>query len=85
MNGIKRWVAGGGTYVTWPFTGEHSYAQADAWPVNALTGCTVKALRSPGTGTVTFVPGETLLPGWGGRAFADNGHCRTGSGTNTTS
>ena len=76
VQGIKDWVAGGGTYVTWPFTGRGSYTQADAWPVNALTGCTVKTLRTPGTGAVTFSPGETLLPGWGGRTFADNGHCR---------
>lgn len=75
VDGIKKWVANGGTYVTWPFTGEHSFTQADAWPVDALTGCTVKTLRSPGAGTVTFEPGETLLPGWGGRTFADNGHC----------
>ena len=76
VQGIKKWVAGGGTYVTWPFTGRSSYSQADAWPVNALTGCTVKTLRPPGTGAVTFAPGETLLPGWAGRTYADNGHCR---------
>lgn len=76
VSGIKQWVSAGGTYVTWPFTGQHSYTEADAWPVDALTGCTVKTLRSPGTGTVTFVPGETLLAGWGGRTFADSGHCR---------
>ena len=74
INGIKRWVAAGGTYVTWPFTGQHSYTQADSWPINALTGCSVKALRSPGTGTVTIEPNESLLPGWSGHTYPDNGH-----------
>ncbi|MDQ2731827.1 MAG: hypothetical protein M3Y56_09230, partial [Armatimonadota bacterium] len=79
-DGIKSWVASGGTYITWPFTGQNSYVKPNVWPVNALTGCRVKALRTPGHGTVTFVPGEQLLPGWGGHSFADAGHCIDSSG-----
>ena len=73
MQSLSAWVRAGGTYVTLPFTGRSSYEQPDTWPVRALTGCEIGKLRTPGAGTVTFLPNQTVFRALAGKSFPDQG------------
>ena len=44
VQGIERYVRGGGVFVTFVQTGRHTPERKDAWPINALTGYVVTAI-----------------------------------------
>lgn len=73
LDAIEKWVKDGGTFVTLPFTGRCLPDVADTWPIQQLTGCTVKTLREPGKGTVTIEKDQTLLKELAGQSFPDAG------------
>ncbi len=73
LDAIEEWVSDGGTYITWPFTGRCLSDEADAWPIQRLTGCKIKTLRKPGAGSVTIGKDQTLLKEFAGKTFLDNG------------
>jgi len=70
---IHKWVADGGTYVVWPFTGHGTITDTDAWPITQLTGCGIAKMRATGTGTVTIAPGQPYLRALAGKTFPDTG------------
>ena len=70
---LETWVRAGGTYVTLPFTGRNTYEAPDVWPVRALTGCEIGALRTPGKGTVTIKADQTTFKALAGKSFPDAG------------
>ena len=70
---IEAWVRSGGTYVTFPFTGRNSVLDPDSWPINTLTGCEVRKLRTPGTGTVTILKEQSVFKALAGKTFPDQG------------
>lgn len=59
---IAAWVAEGGTFIAFPFTGRSTATEGDAWPIAELAGARAVRLRPLG-GTVT----------WKGRAYPDAG------------
>jgi hypothetical protein len=70
---IGDWVRQGGTYITLPFTGRSSVEAPDSWPIQALTGCQVSKLRTPGTGTVTIAQDQPIFKDLAGQTFPDAG------------
>jgi hypothetical protein len=70
---ITAWVKNGGTYITLPFTGRSNVAAPDSWPIQALTGCEVTKLRTPGTGTVTIAKDQPIFKDLAGQSFPDAG------------
>lgn len=73
IQAIDQWVREGGTYVVLPFTGRCLPESPDSWPIKALTGCTVKAMRTPGKGSVVIAKDQTLFKELAGKTFEDNG------------
>ena len=72
---IGAWVRNGGTYITLPFTGRSNAAAPDSWPIQELTGCQVKTMRTPGAGkgTVTIAKDQPLFKELAGQSFPDAG------------
>ena len=68
---IAAWVAEGGTFVAFPFTGRSTATEGDAWPVAALAGARAARLRPLG-GTVM----------WKGKPYPDAGHSVDSNGNN---
>jgi len=75
IKNIGDWVRNGGTYITLPFTGRSNAAAPDSWPIQELTGCQVKTLRTPGPGkgTVTIAKDQPLFKELAGQSFPDAG------------
>ena len=75
IKNIGEWVRQGGTYITLPFTGRSNAEAPDSWPIQELTGCQVKALRTPGPGkgTVTIAKDQPLFKELAGQTFPDAG------------
>jgi hypothetical protein len=61
IDGIERFVRGGGVFVTCGETGRHSPEKPDSWPIDRLTGFHV-ADDKPANGTVTLAPGQKIFP-----------------------
>ena len=70
---IQKWVAKGGTYVTWPFTGRGTITNTDSWPITRLTGCGIAKVQATGTGSVTISKGQPYLRALAGKTFPDDG------------
>jgi hypothetical protein len=68
VDGIERYVKNGGVFVTLGQTGRHTETEAEAWPINRLTGYKVTAIDSR-------LPdgAEHLHPGGLDDPLADNG------------
>jgi len=75
IKNIGDWVRKGGTYITLPFTGRSNADAPDSWPIQELTGCQVKTLRTPGPGkgTVTIAKDQPLFKELAGQSFPDAG------------
>jgi len=75
VKNLEKWVRGGGTYVTLPFTGRSLPDKPDSWPIKDLTGCRIGAMRTPGAGkgTVTVEKNQTFLTELAGKTFPDAG------------
>jgi hypothetical protein len=75
LKNIEKWVRAGGTFITLPFTGRSIPSAPDSWPISALTGCKVKALRipGPGKGMVTIAQNQPLFKELAGKSFPDAG------------
>jgi hypothetical protein len=75
INNIKDWVSKGGTFVTLPFTGRSEPSAPDSWPIQALTGCQIKTVRTPGPGkgTITIAQDQPLFKELAGKSFPDAG------------
>ncbi|WP_269522645.1 beta-galactosidase trimerization domain-containing protein [Coraliomargarita parva] len=71
---IEQYVRDGGTFVTYAQTGRHGTTEADAWPIERLTGYAVEkidAMDADGkvleSGLLSVAPGQTVLFGeWAG-------------------
>lgn len=68
---IERYVRAGGTFVAVNVTGRHTLLEADAWPVQKLTGFRVLGERD--NMHVTVLPGNPLLKRLAGLTFNGNG------------
>lgn len=77
---IREWVNEGGVYVVWPFTGRSLPMQADAWPVEAVTGMKVSKVRALG-GSVSVAEGADLGE-FSGKTYEDRGVVRDYVGNN---
>ena len=73
LNAIEQWVRDGGSYVVLPFTGRCLPDAPDSWPIQALTGCKVAGMRTPGKGSVMIGKDQTLLKELAGKTFPDAG------------
>jgi hypothetical protein len=75
IRNIGAWVRNGGTYIVLPFTGRSGPLAPDSWPIDALTGCKVTRLRTPGPGkgAITIAPTQPLFKELAGRTFPDDG------------
>jgi hypothetical protein len=73
IKNIGDWVRKGGTYITLPFTGRSTVDAPDSWPIQALTGCQVSKMRTPGTGTVTIAKDQPIFKDLAGQTFPDAG------------
>ncbi|MCK6486904.1 MAG: hypothetical protein L6R48_00955 [Planctomycetes bacterium] len=81
VDGIRRWVEAGGTFVALHQTGRHTSTRRDAWPISALTGFRVKEVR-PMEGTVAILHDQPLLKGLAGRNCYNRGTSIDYSGYN---
>ncbi|WPJ96773.1 beta-galactosidase trimerization domain-containing protein [Coraliomargarita algicola] len=71
---IEEYVREGGTFITYVQTGRHSTSEADAWPIERLTGYRVEKVDSMAadgrvleSGKLTLSPGQDVLSGdWEG-------------------
>lgn len=68
---IERYVRGGGTFVAVNVTGRHTLLQADAWPIEKLTG--FKVLGERDNMHITVLPDNPLLKRMAGMTFNGNG------------
>jgi hypothetical protein len=74
VSDIEKWVRAGGTFVTLAQTGRHTPEQADAWPIDAITGYKVthidkiKPSGEPAeTGKLQAAPGQDVYgSNWNG-------------------
>jgi hypothetical protein len=73
IKSIGDWVKNGGTFITLPFTGRSNSTAPDSWPIQALTGCTVSKLRTPGNGSVTIGKDQPIFKDLAGQTFPDAG------------
>ncbi|HEY3332307.1 MAG TPA: beta-galactosidase trimerization domain-containing protein [Capsulimonadaceae bacterium] len=75
LDGIERYVRGGGTFVTFVQTGRHTSTHANAWPIEKLTGYHVTRLTQPApwrTNMLSFASGQSVFRGdWLQSARAD--------------
>jgi hypothetical protein len=69
---IAAYVEAGGTFVALQETGRHTYTQRDAWPISALTGFRVAAVR-PMEGAVTILRDQPLFTKLAGKTFYNRG------------
>lgn len=79
LAGIERYVRAGGTFVAVADTGRHSLLEADAWPIERLTGFKVLGPRE--NRRMTIAPGSALFKRLGGMTFDADGNAlqRTGA------
>jgi hypothetical protein len=79
LAGIERYVRAGGTFVAVSDTGRHGLLEADAWPIERLTGFKVLGTRE--NRRLTINPGNLLLKRLGGMSFQGDGNAlqRTGA------
>jgi hypothetical protein len=68
---LDRYVRGGGTFIATNVTGRHTSLDADAWPIEKLSG--FKVLGERENMHVTVVPDNPLLRHMGGMTFNGNG------------
>jgi hypothetical protein len=68
---IERYVRAGGTFVAVNVTGRHTPLEADAWPIERLTG--FKVIGERDNMHVTVLPGNPLLKRLAGMTFNGNG------------
>jgi hypothetical protein len=61
IDGIERYVRGGGIFVTFGETGRHSPEKPDSWPMDRLTGFHI-ASPKPDNGNIAPAPAQTLFP-----------------------
>ena len=61
INGIERYVRGGGVFVTFGETGRHSPEKPDSWPIDRLTGFHIVS-PTPDNGLIAAAPGQTVFP-----------------------
>jgi hypothetical protein len=61
INGIERYVRGGGIFVTFGETGRHSPEKPDSWPMDRLTGFHITSPK-PDNGTIAATPTQTVFP-----------------------
>lgn len=74
VSAVEKYVREGGTFVTFVQTGRHSTVEADAWPIERLTGYAVEkidTLHPDGgiqqSGKLSLAPEQTVLSGaWDG-------------------
>ena len=71
VKALAAWVKRGGTVILNQKSGRNTYRKRDAWPIDALTGCT--ATLRPQIGLVTFVQHPPILRGYAGRTFRNHG------------
>ncbi len=71
MSARRGYVEDGGTYVVLPPTGVHSQLQANAMPIEQLSGFKVTGRRIPGS--ITFAQQPSLFGFWAGRQFTGDG------------
>ena len=72
LAGIERYVRAGGTFVAVSDTGRHAVLEADAWPIERLTG--FKVLDTRENRRLTIAPDATLLKRLGGMSFDGDGN-----------
>jgi hypothetical protein len=72
MAGIERYVRRGGTFVAVTDTGRHSLVEADAWPIERLSGFKVVGPRE--NRRLTITAGNGLLKRLGGMSFDGDGN-----------
>jgi hypothetical protein len=70
IDGIERFVRGGGVFVTYGETGRHSPETPDSWPINRLTGYVLANDRVNGPATVALDANQKVFPP--GTAFSGN-------------
>jgi hypothetical protein len=80
IKNVGDWVKAGGTYIALPFTGRSIPSAPDSWPIQALTGCTVSKMRTPGQGSVTISPNNAIFKDLAGKTFNDDGSDKEGNG-----
>ncbi|NCQ30360.1 MAG: hypothetical protein GW802_23580, partial [Armatimonadetes bacterium] len=68
---LERYVRAGGTFVAVNVTGRHTPLEADAWPIQKLTGFQVLGERE--NMHVTVLPDNPLLKHLAGMTFDGNG------------
>jgi hypothetical protein len=72
VDGLKKYVEGGGTYILLQETGRHTTTKRDAWAVSDLTGFTVAEER-PMSGTLSILYDQPLFKKLAGRTFYNRG------------
>ena len=72
LAGIERYVRAGGTFVAVTDSGRHGLLEADAWPIQRLTGCKVLGPRE--NRRLTIAPDNSLLKHLAGMAFDGEGN-----------
>lgn len=77
---LERYVRAGGTYVAVNVTGRHTPLDADAWPIEKLTGFKVVGARE--NMQVTILPGNPLFKRLAGMTFNGNGIALNWMGVN---
>jgi hypothetical protein len=77
---LERYVRGGGTFVAVSNTGRHSLVEADAWPIERLSGYQVLGERKDMK--LTVLPGNPLLKTLAGRSFQGSGRAINWLGQN---
>ena len=82
IKNLGDWIRQGGTYITLPFTGRSEPSAPDSWPIQAITGCQVGKLRTPGPGkgAVTIAQNQPLFKELAGKTFPDDGTDREQQG-----
>jgi len=70
VQGIRRYVQEGGTFIALHNTGRHTLLEPNTWPIASLTGFKVV---SPQTGRIRFADSLPIFHGWEGQEFSGKG------------